>query len=163
VYAFGRGSSGLELGRRWLALDMHRDPPREPESLAVRPRLCGLVPGVIQVPAHPVRELDPLDLIVGQHLAIDLLRSQNVPDHRKQRRMVQRTGIPVLVAGDLDVTVNDRVVPDLVASVVRVHSRRRSIEPDRPPIRTPERSCYEAAAMKQRHQRHERMEALLFR
>ena len=69
----------------------------------------------------------------------------------------------MLVAGDLDVTVHARVVPDLVASVVRVHSRRKSIEPDRPPIWAFQRSCDEAAAIQERHQRDERGEALGFR
>ena len=38
----------------------------------------------------------------------------------------------MLVARDLDVTVDERVVPDLQATVVRVHGRRESIESGRP-------------------------------
>ena len=163
IHTFGRGSRGFEPGRRWLSFDVHRDLPREAEPLAIGSRLRGLVLGAIQVSAHPVRELDPLDLIVGKHLAIDLLCSQNVADHREQHRIVERTRVPMLVARDLDVTVHARVVPDLVASIVRVHSRRKSIEPDRPPIWTLQRTCDEAAAMQERHQRDERREALRFR
>jgi hypothetical protein len=77
--------------------------------------------------------------------------------------MVERTRVPMLVAGDLDVTVHERFVPDLAASVVRVHGRRRSIEPDRPPVWAFQRCCYEAAAMQECHQRDEREEAPRFR
>jgi len=59
--------------------------------------------------------------------------------------------------------VHERLVPDLAASVVRVHGRRKVIEPDRPPIRTSQRCRNEAAAMQERHQCDERREALRFR
>ena len=90
------------------------DPPRrETESLTVRAGFCRLVLRAVQVSAHPVRELDTLELVVGQHLSIDLLRGENVADHREQHRMVERTRVPMLVARDLHVTVDERMVPDL--------------------------------------------------
>jgi hypothetical protein len=69
----------------------------------------------------------------------------------------------MLVARDLHVTVDERMVPDLQATVVRVHGRRESIEWDRPPFGTSQRGYDEAAAMEERHERDERGKARWFR
>ena len=68
----------------------------------------------------------------------------------------------MLVARDLHVTVDERMVPDLQATVVGVHGSRESIELDRPPRRTSQRAYDEAAAMEERHERDERGKARSF-
>ena len=121
---------------------------------------CRFVVRAVQVPAHPVGELDTFDLVVGQHLSIDLLRGRGRREPSRTRPDGGRANpVPMLVARDLDVTVDERVVPDLQATVVRVHGRRESIESGRPATGTSQRSLDEVAAVEQRHERNERGKA----